>query len=125
MQQAQGTDRFSGRGPPKKMPKDIFGPPERIPSGRDKFVPFSGTPQKLDPELHRMAVEKMADLGRQKTQETRKREMLDRRDDLRRAMRRGGAQGDVVPLGRRKRETNPVVENKPRRRPRPSGLIRA
>ena len=109
------------------MPKEIYGPPERIPGGppREKLVPFSGTPQKLDPELHRLAVQKMADLGYQKMQQSKKREMLDRQDDLRRAIRRGGKQGDVVPLGRRKRETNPVVENQPRRRPRPAGLIRA
>ena len=52
--------------------------------------------------------------------------MLDRQDDLRRAIRRGGKQGDVVPSGRRKRETNPLVENKLNRRarPTPKGLIR-
>ena len=116
-QQAErGGGRFGGRGKPQRLdPEEFTG-----------FRPFSGTPQKLDPELHRLAVQKMADIGYMKMQQSRKREMLDRQDDLRRAIRRGGQRGDVVPLGRRKRETNPLVENKPNRRarPTPKGLIR-
>ena len=42
--------------------------------------------------------------------------MIDRMNDLGRALKRGGGQGDVVPLGKRKRESKNVFN--PRRRQR-------
>ena len=64
----------------------------------------------------------MRELGHQGTQRRRGREMVDRMGDLGRALRRGGAMGDVVALGKRKRDTEEFAPN-PRQRvgDRPAG----
>jgi hypothetical protein len=46
----------------------------------------------------------MQELGDQHIQRRRRREMVDRMGDLGRAIRRGGAPGDVVAPGKRKRD---------------------
>jgi len=57
----------------------------------------------------------MRELGHQGMQKRRGREMVDRMGDLGRAVRRGGGQGDVVPLGKRKRDPEVFAPN-PRQR---------
>lgn len=46
----------------------------------------------------------MRKLGHQGEQQRRAREMVDRQADMGRALRRGGARGDVQDLGKRKRQ---------------------
>ena len=71
-----------------------------------RFTPFIGQSQRLPGEnnLRANAIQRMRELGHQDEQQRRGREMVDRQADLGRALRRGGARGDVVPLGKRKRE---------------------
>ena len=61
------------------------------------------------------AMQRMRELGHQGMQARRGREMVDRQADLGRALRRGGAMGDVVPLGKRKRDAEVFAPN-PRQR---------
>jgi len=89
------------RGPGHRLPDE----PPQTPS----FVPFSGRAQRLPEDnqgsnLRANAIQRMRELGHQGEQARRGREMVDRMGDLGRAIRRGGARGDVVPLGKRKRE---------------------
>ena len=67
-------------------------------------------------------MQRMRELGHQSEQRRRGREMLDRQADLGRALRRGGARGDVVTLGKRKRDAEIFAPN-PRQRTgeRPAG----
>ena len=62
------------------------------------------------------AIQRMRELGHQGMQKRRGREMVDRRADLGRALRRGGGHGDVVPLGKRKRDYAEVFAPNPRQR---------
>ena len=59
----------------------------------------------------------MREIAEQGSQRTRAAEMADRMGDLRRAIRRGGARGDVVGPGKRKREDDRIDPN-PSDRPR-------
>ena len=63
----------------------------------------------------------MKEIGHQSAQRRRGREMLDRQADLGRALRRGGATGDVIGPGKRKRDD--AFAPNPRRRmgDRPQG----
>ena len=92
------TGRFPGQG-------------NKLPPQRDepRFTPFTGQAQRLPPQggennLRANAMQRMRELGHQSEQRRRGREMLDRQADLGRALRRGGARGDVQDLGKRKRE---------------------
>ena len=100
--------RFPGEG--RKLPDE------------PRFTPFSGQAQRLPGEsLREKAIQRMRELGHQHAQRERKSEMLDRQNDLRRAIRRGGARGDVAVIGdKRKRSPDAFV---PRRRvgERPAG----
>ena len=85
-----------------------------------RFVPFSGQAQRLPEEnggsnLRANAIQRMREIGHQSAQRRRGREMLDRQADLGRALRRGGAMGNVVGPGKRKRDENEFQPN-PRRR---------
>ena len=85
------------------------------------FVPFTGRAQRLPDEnpsgnLRANAVQRMQELGHQSNQARRGREMVDRMGDLGRALRRGGEQGDVTGLGKRKR-ANEFDPNPRRRQP--------
>ena len=84
--------RFPGQGQKLPEPK--------------QFVAFSGQAQRLPDEnlLRANAIQRMQDLAERQKQARRGREMIDRRMDLGRAIRRGGERGDVVGPGRRKRE---------------------
>ena len=94
---------------PYRQPR---GPGHKLPD-EPAFVPFSGRAQRLPEDnqgsstsgaahLRANAIQRMRELGHQGEQARRGREMIDRRNDLGRAIRRGGARGDVVPLGKRK-----------------------
>lgn len=101
--------------------------PYRQPRGRGyklddeepRFVPFTGRPQKLPEDdggnLRANAIQRMREVHEQGMHRRRAREMIDRMNDLGRAIRRGGAQGDVVAPGKRKRDFEEFVPN-PRRR---------
>ena len=93
----------------------------RLPDGPDVFphwTPFRGQSHKLPDDSHELranAIQRMRELHEQRMQTKRKSEMLDRKDDLGRAIRRGGARGDVVGPGKRKREEEEFAPD-PRRR---------
>ena len=75
---------------------------------RAGYQPFAGQPQRLDTGggadvLRERAVQRMRELGHAATQNQGRSEAIDRQNDLQRAVRRGGAYGNVVPLGKRKR----------------------
>ena len=97
-----------GAPPQPGMPR-FPGPGRQLPSSG--FTPFSGQAQRIPDEsgagLRAQALAKMQEVGAQKSQRRRAAEMLDRQGDLRRALRRGGERGDVVPLGKRKNEFGP------------------
>ena len=99
----KGNDQGGG----VKIPKTARFPGQgnRLPN-EPRFTPFSGQAQRLPEEnnLRANAIQRMRELGHQGEQQRRGREMVDRQADLGRALRRGGARGDVVPLGKRKRE---------------------
>ena len=99
------TSKFQGRG-------------QRLPD-EPKFTPFSGRAQRLPGEndLRANAIQRMREIAEQGSQRTRAAEMVDRMGDLRRAIRRGGARGDVVGPGKRKREEDRIDPN-PSDRPR-------
>ena len=61
------------------------------------------------------AIQRMREIAEQGSQRTRAAEMVDRMGDLRRAIRRGGARGDVVGPGKRKREEDQFDPNPPDR----------
>ncbi len=84
---------------------------------RPGYEPFSGRAQRLPDEhgLRANAIQRMRELGHQGMQKRRASEMLDRKDDMGRALRRGGARGDVVGLGKRKRDAEEFAPN-PRQR---------
>ena len=84
---------------------------------RQGYEPFSGRAQRLPDEhgLRANAIQRMRELGHQGMQKRRASEMLDRKDDLGRALRRGGARGNVVGPGKRKRDAEEFAPN-PRRR---------
>ena len=91
---------------PYRQPR---GPGHRLPDEPASLVPFSGRAQRLPEDnqggnLRANAIQRMRELGHQNAQPRRGREMVDRQADLGRALRRGGGQGDVVPLGKRKRD---------------------
>jgi hypothetical protein len=71
--------------------------------------------------LREKAIQRMRELGHQHAQTERKSEMLDRQNDMQRAIRRGGARGDVVPLGKRKRESQDAFVPRRRTGERPTG----
>ena len=133
--------RFPGRG--QRLPDESFpavgrGPsasagslglggkrPPPILSVRAGYQSFSGQAQRLPSDnLRANAVQRMREIGHQGDQKRRGREMLDRQADLGRALRRGGATGDVQDLGKRKRQD---IDPNPRKNPirkmgdRPSG----
>ena len=89
---------------PYRQPR---GPGYKLDDEEPRFVPFSGRAQRLPEDngggnLRANAIQRMRGIGHQSSQRRRGREMLDRQADLGRALRRGGARGDVVPLGKRK-----------------------
>ena len=90
-----------------------------MPDEPPSFIPFSGRAQRLPEEnsggnLKANAIQRMQELGHQGMQGRRGREMVDRMGDLGRALRRGGEQGDVIGLGKRKRANE--FDPNPRRR---------
>jgi hypothetical protein len=134
--------RFTGRG--QKLPADSFPAAGRGPSAtagslgvggkraapvlavRAGYQPFAGQAQRLDGPavgggLREKAAQRMREIGHQHAQKERKSEMLDRQNDMQRAIRRGGAQGDVVPLGKRKRESQDAFVPRRRTGDRPTG----
>jgi hypothetical protein len=103
----------------------------RMPDGPETFphwTPYRGQSHKLPDDSHPQqqlranAIQKMRELHEQKMQTKRKSEMVDRMNDGRRALRRGGQRGDVVGPGKRKREAEVFAPN-PRQRigDRPAG----
>ena len=82
------------------------------------FQAFTGRSQKLPDEhvLRANAQKRMHELGHSKSQGEKRAAMGERRNDLDRAVRRGGAMGDVVGLGKRKREGGDTSQFVPRRR---------
>jgi hypothetical protein len=102
---------------PYRVPR---GPGHQLPDEPPSFVPFSGRAQRLPEDnqgsnLRANAMQRMRELGHQGEQARRGREMVDRMGDLGRAIRRGGARGDVVGPGKRKREAEVFAPN-PRQR---------
>ena len=106
------------------MPKFPSSGGHRMPDGPETFphwTPYRGQAHKLpshDDDSHELranAIQRMRELHEQKMQTKRKSEMLDRKDDLGRAIRRGGQRGDVVGPGKRKREAEDFFPN-PRQR---------
>ena len=97
---------------PYRVPR---GPGHQLPDEPPSFVPFSGRAQRLPEDqggnLRANAIQRMRELGHQGEQRRRGREMVDRMGDLGRAIRRGGARGDVVPLGKRKRDAEIFAPN--------------
>ena len=87
--------------------------------------PYRGQSHKLpddSQELRANAIQRMRELHEQKMQTKRKSEMVDRMNDGRRALRRGGQRGDVVGPGKRKREAEAFAPNpRPRIGDRPVG----
>ena len=106
---------------PYRQPR---GPGHQLPDEPPSFVPFSGRAQRLPDEnnLRANAIQRMRELGHQGMQARRGRDMVDRMRDLGQAIRRGGARGDVVGPGKRKREAEEFAPN-PRQRigERPAG----
>ena len=94
------TNRFPGTGYQLE--------PKGFPFERPKtnLGPFQGKPQRIAPEseLRKNAIDRMQEIAERALQSTRKIEMVQRGKDLRRAINRGGKVGDVVPLGKRKRD---------------------
>ena len=86
------TNRFPGTGYQLDKPKP--------------FEPFTGFSQRIpaEAELRKNAIERMQEIAERGLQSTRKVEMVQRGKDLRRAINRGMAPGDVVPVGKRKRD---------------------
>ena len=66
--------------------------------------------------LRANAQKRMHELGHSKSQGEKRAAMGERRNDLDRAVRRGGAMGDVVGLGKREREGGDTSQFVPRRR---------
>jgi hypothetical protein len=99
---------------PYRQPR---GPGHKLPDEPPAFVPFSGQAQRLPDEhnLRANAVQRMREVHEQGMQRRRGREMVDRMSDLGRAIRRGGARGDIVGPGKRKREEEEFAPD-PRRR---------
>ena len=115
------------RGRGYRLPPDQPGNESRERNNGSGFVPFTGRAQRLPDDnpgsnLRANAIQRMRELGHQGEQARRGREMVDRMGDLGRALRRGGARGDVVPLGKRKRNAEAFAPN-PRKRigDRPAG----
>ena len=113
----------------KKPKKSRFpGQGNKLPD-EPRFTPFSGQAQRLPGEgsqgnLRANAIQRMRELGHQGEQRGRAREMVDRQADMGRALRRGGARGDVQDLGKRKRDQEFVPNPRPAMRrmgDRPSG----
>jgi hypothetical protein len=73
--------------------------------------------------LRANAIQRMQELGHQGMQRRRAGEMIDRMGDLGRALRRGGARGDIVGQGKRKRDDAEEFAPYPRQRVggRPAG----
>ena len=94
---------------------------------RSSYRPFAGPAQRLDNDsggggLRERAVQRMRELGHAHTQAQGRSEMIDRQNDLQRAVRRGGGIGDVVPLGKRKRSPGAFSRQaQPRVGGRPAG----
>ena len=93
------ANRLTDLGPPSKPPN-----PSRTP-----FAAFSGQAQRIPDgpgadTLRARAIQRMRELGHQGMQSKRKLEMVERMNDGRRAITRGGARGDVVGPGKRKNE---------------------
>ena len=114
------------KGSPPRGPGYRIGPSQPTPRQPNPsgFTPFTGRPQRLSPDnvdLREKAIQRMRELGHKGEQHRKGREMVDRMGDLGRAIRRGGAQGDVVGPGKRKNEE--VFAPNPRRRTgdRPTG----
>ena len=111
-------NRFPGRG--QRLPDDRFvpfsGQGQRLPD-QPRFAPFSGTGSRLpgESDTRANAIQRMREIAEQSRQRGRASEMVDRRGDLRRAVRRGGQQGDVVGAGKRKRDDD-TFEPNPRTR---------
>ena len=116
---APGSRRFPGRG--QQLPDDggTFRGPSmsaRALGGAGKqggmvtggFQAFSGRAQRLPDErgLRAAAIQRMQELGHAKSQGASSAGMKERMGDLARAVRRGGATGDVVGPGKRKRDSN-------------------
>ncbi len=85
-----------------------------------RFQPFQGQAQRIPMEsaahgLRANAIQRMRELAERGAQAHQGRETIDRMNDLGRALRRGGAPGDVADPGKRKRGERRFVPN-PRRR---------
>jgi len=131
-------ERFPGKG--QKLPDGAFAPGHHLDSDTKIWmfgkqgatsrstggvVPFSGRGQKLpgDGNVRMAAIQRLNEIARA---QQRARETVDHAADLRRAARRGGAPGDVVPLGKRKRrelemDPNPRAATRARQGIRPAG----
>ena len=104
------TNRFPGEG--RKIPANEFGfsgASGNIPTGNKAIIPsqpFTGFSQRIpaESELRKNAIQRMQEIAERGLQSTRKVEMVQRGKDLRRAINRGMAPGDVVPVGKRKRD---------------------
>ena len=104
------TNRFPGEG--RKIPANEFGfsgASGNIPTGNKAIIPskpFTGVSQRIPEEsmLRKNAIARMQEIAERSLQNTRKVEMVQRGKDLRRAINRGMAPGDVVPGGKRKRD---------------------
>ena len=109
MSKVPRQSRFPGQG--HQLPHDT------------PFIPFSGRAQRLPDEhgLRANAIQRMRELGHRGMQRRRAGEMIDRMDDLGRAVRRGGQQGDVVGPGKRKRDTDFAPNPRQRVGGRPAG----
>ena len=108
---------------PYRQPR---GPGYKLDDEEPRFVPFSGRAQRLPEDdgggnLRANAIQRMREIGHQSAQRRRAREMLDRQADLGRALRRGGARGDVVGTGKRKRDDAFVPNPRRRTGDRPPG----
>ena len=94
--------------------------------GRKLDIGFTGYGERLGEArantLRAQAIQRMREIGHQGMQARRRTEMVERMNDGRRAIRRGGAMGDVVGPGKRKNE-GPPQEFRPRQRvgERPAG----
>ena len=77
---------------------------------RASYQPFAGQAQRLDGGgLRERALQRMREIANAHEQAQGRTEALDRRGALQRAARRGGAPGDVVGLGKRKRDDAPAA----------------
>jgi len=124
-----------GSGHKLDLPEDNFrGPGQKardfVPAwgksaiGMGNVTPFSGRAQRLPEEhgLRAAAISRMRELHEHAMQTQRRHDALDHRQDMARRQRRGGQPGDVVPLGKRKRDdAGPGFNPRPRLGARPTG----